>query len=137
MTALTYATAQQLLAALLAQGTFTPPTELWLALHTADPGEAGSLADEVDDSGTGYLRMEVTALLSAVSATGSSVLLSAVTFPDPTGEWGTPTHASLCDAGTVGTGNVLLYGPIDNPRYVTTGEDPIEIPAASLSFGLT
>ena len=71
---------------------------LYLALSTADPGEAGaSIAEPV---GNGYARQ----LIPAVTISGNLLLNDdAVVFPMATGNQGTLTHSALFSAVTGGT----------------------------------
>lgn len=82
----------------------------YLALFTADPGEAGSLASEV--SGGSYARVD-TAGSWAAAAGGSKSTNALLTFPAATADWadGSPnqvTHWALCDAAS--GGNVVWSG---------------------------
>lgn len=97
------------------------PLELYVALFTADPGEAGSLADEV--TGTGYARVlcgpsdEAWALPAGGDKTFTNA--AAITFPSPAGAWGDVTHFGICDASTGGI--VLASGALDTPTTIGSG----------------
>lgn len=80
------------------------PPAIYISLHTADPGETGSFANEV--SGSGYTRAQV--LFASSAGTGETQNSNLVTFPTSTGSWGTITHFGLCDALTGGT--MLMFG---------------------------
>lgn len=94
---------------------YTSPTTVYVSLHTADPGEAGSLAAEV--AGGSYARQ---AAAFSASAGGSTANPGAITFPTATVGWGTITHFGICDA--VSAGNMLYYGPLTAARTVLLGD---------------
>jgi hypothetical protein len=94
---------------------FTVPTNLYVALSTADPGESGSGLAE--PSGNGYARTLMNSWATAASrATSNS---GAVTFPAATGSWGTITHYAIFDASTAG--NMIGYGSLTTPNAVVNG----------------
>lgn len=88
-------------------GTPTRPSGVWVALHTADPGETGSLAAEVTTSGTAYARQSVT---FGTAASGAASNTNTITFAVATANYGTLSHFSICDASSAG--NVIWYGPL-------------------------
>ena len=97
-----------------------------LALCTGDPGEAGSLANEV--SGGGYARQAV----SFGSASSGVISNDAgVSFPAATGSWGTVSHWALVDGG----GSAFWYGAVTVPKAVTTG-DIYMVPAGGLTLAM-
>lgn len=89
-----------------------PLTNLYLALHTADPGEAGNQATS-EVSYTGYARVAVSRTAGGWTITGNSV---SPTNPIEWGEMtagtpGTATHASIGTASS-GAGKILYSGAI-------------------------
>lgn len=109
--------------------TFTAPANLYVSLHTADPGETG--ANEI--SGNNYSRATVASSLanwagtqSAGSTTASSGTggqtsnNGSITFATPSGSWGTVTHFAIWDAST--TGNPLLYGQLTIAKTINNGD---------------
>ena len=78
-------------------GTNISPPTLWLALFTAAPSDTGG-GTEV--TGTGYARVNMTALdvFPAASGTGSLVSTAAITGFTAGGTWGTVTHIGIFDA---------------------------------------
>lgn len=127
---------------LLRGQSFTPPATVYVALHTGDPTDAGA-ANEV--TGGSYARVGINSTLSnwagtqavasTVASTGTSGTTSnnaAITFPSPTGNWGTVTHMAVYDASTVG--NMLFYAPLAAPKNVNNGDAPPSFPAATLTF---
>ena len=99
-----------------------PATTLTVALHTADPGEAGTqLTSEI--AYTGYARIAVARTTGGWTVTGNSVSpVANIDFGEMTGgAGGTVTHFSV---GT-GTANKLLYSGTVTPNIaVTSGVIP-------------
>jgi hypothetical protein len=95
----------------------SPLTNLYVALHTADPGEAGSqLTSEI--AYTSYARVAVARTSGGWTVTGNSVSPAAdITFPAGTGGSGTATHWSVGTAAS-GAGKILYKGAI-SPTIVT------------------
>lgn len=98
---------------LLTAGAATRPTAWYIALHTADPGEAGGGAEV---SGGAYARVAATFSAAASGATSNS---GVVTFPTATASWGTVTHMAIWDALTAG--NMLMYAALDVSAAIGTG----------------
>lgn len=111
---------------------FTPPTTIYVALCTANPGEAatGAAMNEVSDAGA-YARQAIT----FNAASGGQIANQAVTFPTATANWGTVTHIALVDSGTYGAGNVLAYGALTTARTVNSG-DTFQLPAGNVTLSL-
>ena len=89
---------------------------LYISLHTADPGEAGTqLTSEI--TYTSYARVAVARSAAGFTVSGSSVnFTAAVNFPAGTGGAGTATHVGI---GTAATGaGVLLYSGTITPNIV-------------------
>lgn len=91
------------------------PANVYFALFTSDPGEAGSQASEV--SGNSYARSAITFGAPSSGVSSNSV---ASTFPTPTGAWGVVTHLGIMDAAS--GGNMLMYGPLSVPKSVTASD---------------
>ena len=102
----------------------TPLTNLYLALHTADPGEAGNQSTS-EVSYTGYSRVAVARTSGGWTITGNSVSpVDAIEFGEMTGgAGGTVTHASIGTAST-GTGKVLYSGALTPTIAVALGVLP-------------
>lgn len=111
---------------------YTQPTGLYLALFTADPGEASSFAAEVSTTGTAYARQAVT---FAAASNGTSATNATVTFPAATASWGTITHVAICDGSTAGAGNQLFYGPVTTSKTIDTG-DTFQVTSGNLTVSL-
>lgn len=94
---------------------FTVPSNIYIALSTANPGEDGSTIAE--PSGNAYARVAANSWATAASrATSNS---GAITFPQATGSWGTITHIAIFDAST--GGNMLAYDDLATSRAVPSG----------------
>lgn len=111
---------------------FTSPASLFIALFTADPGEASSFTNEVANSNA-YAR---TAVAFAVASGGSAATSATVTFPTASGgNFGTVTHIAICDSGTYGAGNQLFYGALTASKVVNDG-DTFTIQSGQLTVAL-
>lgn len=88
-----------------------PLTNLYVSLHTADPGEAGDqTTNEV--AYTGYARVAVARTTGGWTVTGNSVSPAAtVTFPACTAGTAVATHAAVGTSAT-GTGKLLYSGTL-------------------------
>lgn len=111
---------------------YTQPTGLWLALFTADPGEASSFSNEVSTSGTGYARKAVT---FGAASSGTSATSATVTFDTATASWGTITHIAICDSATAGAGNQLYYGSVTTSKSIDIG-DTFQVTSGNLTVSL-
>lgn len=117
--------------------TYTPPTTVYAALFTSDPLDDNS-GDEV--TGGGYARVAVACSTSTWKSTngltsgassgtlGTTSNAGAITFPTPTGAWGTVTHLGIFDAPS--GGNLLAYGALTSQKIVGGGD-----PAPSFQAG--
>lgn len=94
----------------------TTAGSLYLSLHTADPGEAGSQTTS-EAAYTSYARVAVARSGAGFTVTGNSVSPAAtVSFPAGTGGTGTATHFGIgTDSSGVGT---LLYSGTVTPNIV-------------------
>jgi len=88
---------------------------VWAGLSTADPGVGGGgLAEPSSGS---YDRVEIETTDWTAAAAGVKSNVAAVTFPTPTGAWGTITHVCLFDAAS--GGNLIHSTPLPFPQIVT------------------
>lgn len=114
-------------------GTFTPPSTLYLSLHTADPGQSGSHANEV--TGGGYARQSLAGKMSVADAvTGIIVNTVAINFGPASSNWGTIAFIGLEDAAAAGT--MLIPGVPATPKTINTGQ-PFQIVPGNLRLRLT
>lgn len=112
------------------------PSNIYLALCTASPGEAatGASMNEVADA-NGYART----LIAFDAAASRQVNGQLVTFPAVTGAGYSNTHWALVDSVTHGAGNVLAYGGMSqtynwvsgNTPRVAAGQVYVNIPASN------
>ena len=121
MSAASNYTEQNVLSAILRGVTFPIPGTVYIALHTADPTDAGG--GEVstgewpayvrqDAAGGGTIDSGWTAPVDGVSTSAKQVI-----YPGMDGGAAvTVTHWSLYDAAT--GGNLLVHAPLDTPRQL-------------------
>lgn len=101
---------------------------LYISLHTADPGESGS-QNTSEATYTSYARVAVARSSGAWDVTGSvGSNLAAVEFPTATGGSNTLTHFGVGTASS-GAGNLLLSGQLEvggvpAPLSVSNGITP-------------
>lgn len=93
----------------------SPATTLTVALHTADPGEAGNqLTSEA--TYTSYARVTVARTSGGWTITGNSASpVATIAFPAGTGGSGTVTHFSVGS----GVSNDMKYSGTVTPNIVT------------------
>lgn len=100
------------------------PGNLFVALYTADPGEAGT-ATTSETTYTGYARVAVARSAAGFTVTGNKVeLVSAATFPECTAGTATITHWGIVNTAS-GAGTLLYSGPLTPNINVQTGVSPI------------
>jgi len=89
----------------------SPNTNLYVSLHTADPGEAGSQTTS-EASYTGYARVAVARTSGGWTVTNNSVTnAAAITFPQCTGGSNTISHFAV-GTGSSGAGKILYKGEL-------------------------
>jgi hypothetical protein len=104
----------------------------YIALFTADPGEAGSVANEA--TYTGYARKAISrAGGSWTTANGATENTAAITFDACTGGSNTITHFGICKAGTASVADLIYYGALDSSLAVSSGITP-EFAAGALDL---
>lgn len=92
----------------------SPLTNLYLSLHTADPGEGGDQTTS-EIGYTSYARVAVPRTTAGWTVSGGSAnLTSARNFPTGTGGSGTATYWALGTAAS-GAGIILYSGQITTP----------------------
>lgn len=95
----------------------TPQTNTALALHTADPGDSGTMSTS-EITYTSYARASVARTSGGWTVAGNSVSpVANIDFAAGTGGSGTATYLSIGKTGG-GTAAILLSGPI-TPNIVT------------------
>lgn len=106
-------------------------TNLYVSLHTADPGESGNQTTS-EATYTSYARVTV-----ARDATGWDVAGNTASnddllqFPQCTGGSNTITHVAIGTASS-GTGQIIYSGALNSPLSVSNGIQP-QFPANALT----
>jgi len=116
-----------LINATLRNTSYTSPTTVYVALHTADPQDDASGAEV---SGGSYARTSVT---FGAPSDGASSNSADVTFPTATASWGTVTHIGIWNAAS--GGQLLYHTPLDSSKTIDTG-DIFKITATNLTVTL-
>lgn len=102
----------------------SPLTNVFVSLHTADPGEAGDQTTS-EAAYTGYARVSVARTTGGwtASTAGSSSPVANIDFPAGTGGTGTATHFAV---GTVtsGAGKILWSGTVTPNIVMGNGITP-------------
>jgi hypothetical protein len=107
-------------------------TSFWLALHTADPGEAGSVASE--SAYTSYARVAVDRATGFTVSDATVENAALVQFPISTGGSSTVTHVSIITTAS-GAGTIILSGALNASQTIVTGNQP-QFSAGDLVFTL-
>lgn len=101
----------------------SPLTDLYVSLHTADPGEAGDQTTS-ECAYTSYSRVAVARTSGGWTITDNSVSPAAnIDFPAATGGTETATHVGIGTAST-GAGKLLYSGAITPNISISTGVTP-------------
>jgi hypothetical protein len=101
----------------------TPLTNLYLSLHTANPG-AGGNQTTFECTYTSYARVAVARTSGGWVVTGSSVSpASTISLPTATGGTEIATHAAIGTASS-GTGKILYSGAITPNIAINSGVTP-------------
>ena len=103
----------------------------YIALHTADPGEAGNQATS-EAAYTSYARVAVPRTAGGFSRSGSTISnVALVQFPQCTGSTSLVTHFSIgTDAS--GAGQTVLSGALSSSLSISNGIQP-QFAAAALT----
>jgi hypothetical protein len=90
----------------------------YIALFTADPGEAGSTSNEA--TYTGYARVAVARNSSNWTVSGNNASnTNAITFAECTGGSNTVTHVAIMTALT--GGDMIFYGALTSALAISSG----------------
>jgi hypothetical protein len=99
------------IANLAINATASPLTNLFISLHTADPGEAGTQSTS-ETAYTGYSRVSVARTAGGWTITGNSVSpVTPIDFPECTAGTSTITHFAVGVAST-GASKILYKGTV-------------------------
>lgn len=108
-------------------------TDLWIALHTADPGEAGTAVTNEATYGS-YARATLTRA-SDFTVSGNSVSNANLEqFPQCSSGSETITYASIVTTAS-GAGTIIVRAALNTSIPVSTGIQP-QFAAAALAFTL-
>lgn len=111
----------------------SPLTNLYVSLHTGDPGEAGNQTTS-ECAYTSYARVAVARSDSGWTVTNNSVSpAAAITFPACTGGTETATHFAIGTAST-STGKILASGTITPNIAISSGVTPQLTTATAFSL---
>jgi len=122
----------KLLDHLLKTATYTVPTNIYVAVSTTDPTEAGSGITEPSSS-YNYSRTLCNGWEAGDSTTGKTQNTSAITTPVASGDWGTIAYTATYDAST--GGNMLTFGAL-TPSQAVGANDSMEWAAGSFVMTL-
>lgn len=101
----------------------SPLTNLYISLHTSDPGEAGDQTTN-ETSYTSYARVAVARSGSGWTVTANSVSpVATISFPACTGGTATITHFAVGTASS-STGKLLISGTVSPNISVSSGVTP-------------
>lgn len=108
----------------------SPATTLSVSLHTADPGEAGSMTTS-EATYTSYARVTVARTSGGWTVTGNSVSpVASIEFPAATGGTNTITHFGV---GTGVSNNLMYKGTVTPNIAVSSGVTPILTTATAIT----
>lgn len=124
MAAMTSAQQKSLLDHALNIAVYTPPTSLYLSLHTGSPTASGSHANEVTTSASGYARQLVTGKMGATdSSTGKSTLSTTITTDAALIDWGTISYIGIDNSSSATASDTMrFYGAATTAQTITVGE---------------
>lgn len=108
-------------------------TDLWIALHTADPGEAGSAVTSEATYG-GYARIVLTRATDFTVAGNQISNANLEQFAQCSSGSNTITHASIVDTAS-GAGEIIVRAALSTSIPVSTGIQP-QFAANGLVFTL-
>jgi hypothetical protein len=102
----------------------SPLTSLYIALHTADPGEAGSQTTN-ETAYTNYARVAVARTSGGWTVSGNTAVNAAqITFPQCGASGATITHVSIGTAVS-GVGKILYSGALNSSLAVALNITPL------------
>lgn len=111
----------------------SPLTNLYVSLHTADPGEAGDQTTN-ETTYTSYARVAVARTTGGWSITsGVATPVASIDFPAGTGGSGTITHIGIGSASS-GAGVLYLSGTVTPNITVGSGITPRLTTASTITF---
>lgn len=113
----------ELLDHVLKTGAYSVPTDIYVALSTADPLDSST---GIAEPGNGYARVVMNDWDASTSRATENT--NQITFPQSTGDWGTISHWAIYD--TLSSGNFLAHGdftvskecPLGTNLYIAVGD---------------
>lgn len=109
-----------------------PLTNLYIALHTADPGEAG-VQTTSECAYTSYARVTSPRTSGEWTVSGNSVSpTTEIAFPIATGGIETATHFSIGTASS-GAGKILYSGTVTPNISIVSGVTPVLTTATAIT----
>jgi hypothetical protein len=103
----------------------TAHADVYVGLHTSDPGESPDGSTEVDAGTTSYSRVQTTAGTDWNLNADSFDNAVEIEFPEANGSWGNVSHFSLWDDTEGNSGNALAKSALDTSRDITDGDAPV------------
>lgn len=110
---------QQFIEAVFAAGAVSPNAILYVALHTADPGEGGNQATN-EATFAGYARQAVAVPAGWSTGVDNATNVADIIFPEATAGTETLTHFSIGNALS-GAGSMLYFGSLTTTVDVVAG----------------
>lgn len=111
----------------------SPLTNLYVSLHTADPGEAGTQTTS-ECAYTSYARVALLRSASGWTVTNNVVTpLATISFPAATGGTETATYFAVGTASS-GTGKLLMSGAISPTIAISSGVTPQLTTSTTITF---
>lgn len=111
----------------------SPITNLYVSLHTADPGEAGSQTTS-ECAYTSYARAAVARTSGGWTVTNNVVTPAAtISFPAATGGTETATYFAVGTASS-GTGKIIVSGAISPTIAISSGVTPQLTTSTTITF---
>lgn len=119
---------------LIADNTATTPlTNLYIALHTADPGEAG-IQTTSECTYTGYARVASPRTSGEWTITTNSASpTTEIAFPIASGGSETATHFSVGSLTTAGAGVIYYSGTVTPNIVIASGVTPVLTTATAIT----
>lgn len=101
----------------------SPATQLYVALYTSDPGEAGA-ANTNEAAYTNYTRVAVNRNSGGWTVSGNNATNAAeIAFPECGASGATVTHFGVC-LGSSGATQLLYSGALSASRAISSGITP-------------
>ena len=108
---------------------YTPPSILYVGLAQNSANQGGLAAEPIGGS---YSRVALpnSAVNFPSAISGAKSNASVITFPSPTGDWGTVQSLFLADAPS--GGNVLAMADLTAPKSITNGSSAAKVAVGAL-----